>query len=128
MLKERGRRPCAPTEAPIYVKSYSLVRYLIDRIENLCQKKYSSLGQNLEQHCIGFLECICLALKGMDKATHLNKADETLARIRINIRLLYDFSVINLKQLQYITEQLEEIGRMLGGWIRRGALRAPNTQ
>jgi hypothetical protein len=53
-----------------------------------------------------------------DKLPLLRKADEALTRIRILFRLSYEMQFINVKSYEYGSQQIVELGKLLGGWIK----------
>ena len=48
----------------------------------------------------------------------LQKANIKLSILKILIRLANDIGIINPKKTIQLQEQLQEIGRMIGGWIK----------
>lgn len=107
------------TNAPLYIKAYSFSRYIIERMEVLCGKRYRIVADSLCENALSLIHSITLALKGINKASNIVRTDEILNLMRIDIRLLYDLAIFNLKQLEFLTKELEEIGRMVGGWKKR---------
>ena len=59
------------------------------------------------------------ALYTRSKLTLLSKADRRLTRLRILLRLAMDTTCLSVRQHEFITKELDEVGRMLGGWIRQ---------
>ncbi len=49
----------------------------------------------------------------------LRQADEELTRLRLLVRLSFDMQFLNLKSYEYASRQIAELGRMLGGWIKK---------
>jgi len=56
--------------------------------------------------------------KGTNKAPILEKASVKLNTLRFLIRLMKDTKSLDNKKYVTIQEMIDEIGRMLGGWIR----------
>ena len=52
------------------------------------------------------------------KLLHLEKAIISLDLLKILLRLAKDIQCLNNKRYIQLQESLQEIGRMLGGWIR----------
>jgi hypothetical protein len=82
-------------------------------------EKYT-LGQTIEQTTLDIIKDIfsCATPDAIIRKNHLNLASIQLDLLKLLIRLAYDIKVIN--QRAYIRTQtlLQEIGRMLGGWLR----------
>lgn len=56
--------------------------------------------------------------KNVDKAKVLDRASVKLNTLRFFIRLMKETRVFDLKKYTVLQEKIDEIGRMLGGWIR----------
>jgi hypothetical protein len=54
-----------------------------------------------------------------DKLPLLRRADEALVKLRLLFRLSYEMRFINLKSYEYGSKQLVELGKLLGGWIKK---------
>lgn len=64
------------------------------------------------------LEYIITANEEVDKKPYLRKTSVELEKLRIFIRLACDFHPISINKYGIISKLINEIGRMLGGWIR----------
>jgi hypothetical protein len=73
---------------------------LIDIIESFLEAGYAKTG---------------------NKVLILDKASVKLNALRLFIRLMKETYVIDMKKYLAIQEMIDEIGRMLGGWIRSSA-------
>lgn len=56
--------------------------------------------------------------KSAHKCAVLEKASVKLNTLRFLIRLMKETKVFDLKKYTTLQEKIDEIGRMLGGWIR----------
>lgn len=81
--------------------------------------KYS-LGEKLQQTTLIVLEClIASSYSSRDKKLALlQQATIKLDLLRLFIRLANEVKAIPNKTYIRLQEQLEEIGKMLGGWMR----------
>lgn len=52
------------------------------------------------------------------KAPLVEKASAKLGLLKIFTRLTFDLKIINQAKYIELQEQLQEIGRMLGGWLK----------
>jgi hypothetical protein len=61
----------------------------------------------------------CLrAYYSRDKLEHLREANMSVELARHLIRLSFELKFINMHRYGVISEKLDEIGRMIGGWLR----------
>ena len=56
--------------------------------------------------------------QGREKMLSLKQASSNLNLLRVLLRLLKDIKAIDSKKYIAIENIIDEIGRMLGGWIR----------
>jgi hypothetical protein len=47
------------------------------------------------------------------------QADLELDRLRFNVRICQEMKLISFAQYEYAAERLVEVGKLLGGWIKR---------
>jgi hypothetical protein len=76
------------------------------------------MASRLEETAILLLEHILQANEAREKAVLLNKVSQLLERLRVLIRLSKDSSYIDFKKYENLSKATDEIGRMLGGWIK----------
>jgi len=64
------------------------------------------------------LEGIIEANSQKDKTFYLKNLSIKLDKLRILIRLSKDFKFISIRQYKFVSETINEVGKMLGGWIK----------
>jgi hypothetical protein len=67
---------------------------------------------------LDFLRQITVANHRRQKLPLLRSADEELLSLQVFLRLSHDLRFISTTSYEYACRQLEEIGKMLGGWIK----------
>lgn len=82
-----------------------------------------TLGQKIENNILELLEFIILASQSErgEKLKILKKASVKLDVIKVLVRLCRDLKVIDTKKYLSLSSFLQEIGKMLGGWIKASA-------
>jgi hypothetical protein len=81
--------------------------------------KYS-LGMSLEHSLLEFLDHVIMAKnapKAM-KASYLIRASSSLETATLKLRLVLELRLANETKIFQLQSLLQEIGRMLGGWLR----------
>lgn len=102
----------------IFVKAYDLLQYLHKEIAKFPKSEKPALGRRIYDSLLQILEFIITANEETIKGPYLKKASVELEKLRIFIRLANDFHLISIKTYGIICKRIDEIGRMLGGWIR----------
>ncbi|UCH98743.1 MAG: diversity-generating retroelement protein Avd [Candidatus Aminicenantes bacterium] len=102
----------------IVKKAYEFSKWLLHHTGKFPKSSRFSVAVKLENGILEFIELTTVANMRRDKMPLLRRADEALARIRILLRLSYEMSFINVKSYEYGGQQLVELGRLLGGWIK----------
>jgi hypothetical protein len=85
------------------------------------KKDRYTLGQRSENLTLEILELLFLA-NSKQKASRLlilNKVDVKLKILKMLIRICFDIKDIDQKKYILLQEHLQEIGKMLGGWIKQ---------
>ena len=104
----------------IYQKLYDLVLVIYPYINRIPQSHRQVLGKHLEELCISLLLLVIRANKAKwgSRTTLQLKISDELDSLRILIRLTKDLKFISVKQYTFASEKVNEIGRMLHGWMK----------
>jgi four helix bundle protein len=100
-------------------KTYDLLKWLLPAVSKFPKDKRYTLGQRIENKLLDILELLLEANYSKIKLELLKKANLSLEQFRYLIRLSYDLQFINLKRYEYISREVNEIGKMIGGWIKQ---------
>ena len=55
---------------------------------------------------------------GTTRQKHLREADAALNKLRLYLRLAYQWHWLSGGQYQHVSAMVAELGRLLGGWIQ----------
>jgi hypothetical protein len=107
-------------DIPIFKKSYDLYKDFYNLRLSVPKQDRYTLWQKCESLLIEVLEDILLSSQQSksEKLPTLEKTSVKLNFLRVCIRLMKDIKAIDSKKYIIIEANLDEIGRMLGGWIR----------
>lgn len=95
------------------------MEYMFLVISKLPRVEKFNLGQEYKSNMYKTLESIILLNKlGGSKLELLNRLDADIVFQRLLTRLMYKGRYIDEKKYMYIIDSLEEIGKMLGGYIK----------
>jgi hypothetical protein len=114
------RRTMQQLDIPIITKTYELYRALHDLQKGIPKMERYSLWSRVEATALQMLEGFVHAgyLPLEQRAQKLTGLAAEVDMLRMFIRLAVDIKVLPLKKVVPLQERLDEIGRMLGGWIK----------
>jgi len=107
-------------DIPIFKKAYDLTKKLYELRGTVPKHDRYALWQRCENLVLEILEGILLAsqLRKTQKLEPLEKVSVKLNVLRVFLRLAKDLKIMDLKKYSLLEEMVDEIGRMLGGWIK----------
>ncbi|MEA5537034.1 diversity-generating retroelement protein Avd [Crocosphaera sp. XPORK-15E] len=106
-------------ELPVIQKTYDFVKWFVPILNKLPRDHKFMLGDRMITELYELLEGLVKARYAKDKLTQLSDLNTKLDILRYQTRLLSDFELISVERYQYISQQLQEIGIELGGWIKQ---------
>ena len=107
-------------DIPIFKKSYDLYKTFYGYRNLIPKQDRYTIWQRCESLILDILEGILLVSQAQktEKLSILEKASTKLNLLRIFIRLMKETKAIDNKKYTAIETIIDEIGRMLGGWIK----------
>jgi hypothetical protein len=78
------------------------------------------MARRIEDAVLNFYDLLLLAVKmDQDRKDTLKRAGYELERVKHYLRLSKDMGLISLRQYEYTSVTLVEIGKLLGGWMKK---------
>ncbi|MFH1170250.1 MAG: four helix bundle protein [Candidatus Vogelbacteria bacterium] len=86
-----------------------------------------TLGTRLENLMLDLIELVLLTKSktGLSQMLLLNKTDIKLQTIKLMVRLSYEAKSLPTSAYAKIEEQLLELGRLIGGWLKQTKTEKP---
>ena len=106
-------------ELSIIQKTHDLIKYYVPVIERFPKIHKFTVGDRIINQLYNLLESLIKAKYATKKLNHLINLNVQLDILRHQTRLALDFQLIPLKRYQYLSQQIDEIGTELGGWIKK---------
>ena len=107
----------------IFQKSYDFLLWVKPTVQRFAKVHKYSLGLQLENETIELLKGIIRAnIKRENKKVFIEECFVHHETMKVLIRVAKDFrgsSGLTLKQYEFASRQLDEIGQLLGGWYRK---------
>lgn len=107
-------------DIPILKKSYELYKTFYGYRNNVLRQDRYTLWQKTENLILEITEDIFLAsfMSKSEKLPVLEKMSIKLNGLKVFIRLLKELKILDNSKYLALQEAIDEIGRMLGGWIK----------
>lgn len=107
-------------DIPILQKTYDLYKLFYQYSLNFPKKDRFGISQRCENQIMDLIESLIKASKARreNKKDQLHNISTQLDTLRIFIRLMKELSVLDIKKYTQIQQYIQEIGKMLGGWIK----------
>ncbi len=109
-----------PIRPPVYAVLVELTGWTLDRTAGFPRSQRFTFGERLDRLT---LDCLELALEAIwlptpAKAAPLHRLNLNLEKLRVFWRLVCDRGWISAQQLRFVSQKIDEIGRMVGGWLK----------
>lgn len=107
-------------DVPIFQKTYETYKTFYQYLIHFPKKDRYTLGQRGENALLDLLESIIQAsqLSKAEKLPILQKASIKLDQMKVFVRLYKDLKILDNKKYLSLEARLQEIGKILGGWIK----------
>lgn len=107
-------------EAPILKNSVELYKEYYQYLKTFPKKDQHMLGKRCESHIITFIEHILIAV-GVPKDQKLRvllQANSKFDVLKVLIRMMRELKILDNRKYLSLEGKIQNIGRMLGGWIK----------
>jgi len=103
----------------IYQKIYDLILYSFPILNRFPKSQRFVLAQQIENQMLELEKLVIQANAERDKRRSLFRLDVELEKLRVLVRLAHDLKFMDMRRYALISERLVEIGKLLGGWIKK---------
>lgn len=106
-------------QSPIFSKTYDFLLWMLNHTEKFPKSERFRMAKRLEDSAYGFYDLLVQASRGKDKRSALANADLELNKLRLYMRLSRDRGLTQPRQYEHAARLLTEIGKLLGGWLKK---------
>jgi four helix bundle protein len=106
-------------QSPIFVKTETFMAWLFEHTAKFPRHERFRLAKRIEDSLFDFHAALIMATGSTDPKQHLSHADAQLNLLRAYLRLAVELKYTTPKQYQHTAEHTSEIGRLLGGWMKK---------
>ena len=104
-------------------RAYDLALWLVQKVEKFPRSYRFSVGDRVVARSLELVETLAEAAYTSEKAGLLDRANRLVNSLRLLLRLTVDLKLLAAAPHEFSAGQLEEIGRMIGGWRKAVARR-----
>ena len=105
----------------IFTRTYDLITWLIPATLRFPRAQRFVVTQRLQDAALSFQERLIEANRrsGRVRLERLRAADAELDKVRLYLRLAVRWQWISERQYAHVSSMVQEVGKLLGGWIRQ---------
>lgn len=108
----------ATDELMVINKTYDFVLWCAQHAGRFPRNHRYTLGTRIEQQLYDVLELLLQAKYRSDRQGLLQAANLKLEVLRFQLRLAHDLQCWRTNSFGFACQSLDEIGRMIGGWLK----------
>jgi len=103
---------------PIYIKTYEFIKYIYKIIQQFRKEYKHNLGAEIQQILWQILDEVIRtnSLPDSQKIEGIKKISCLFDRFKIRFRFAYELGLMTNHKFGVAQKEIEEIGRMIGGW------------
>ena len=102
----------------VITRAYDLVLWSCHHTGRFPRSHRFVLGERIERRLYDLLETLIQARYTRDRQALLRQANLSLEVLRFQMRLAHDLQCLRTQSYGFASELLQEIGRMVGGWLK----------
>ncbi len=95
------------------------IRWLIPTVEKFPRSQKFLLGDRIQTMTLDVLERLIEASYTRERRAALQAANLGVEKLRYLFRIAHDLHYIDFKKYEHAARSLDEVGRLIGGWIKK---------
>ncbi|MCB0839702.1 MAG: diversity-generating retroelement protein Avd [Bacteroidetes bacterium] len=103
---------------PVFIKWYKTLDWILDRCEKMPKHVRFSISSRVAGIALDVQEKIIEAIYRKERKEILSSINLDLEKLRVFFRIIFERRYISEKQYAFISNEINETGRMIGGWMR----------
>ncbi|MBI5529084.1 MAG: diversity-generating retroelement protein Avd [Deltaproteobacteria bacterium] len=115
-------------ESPIFIKTYETLVWLLHHTQKFPRSQRFVMGKRMEEAALDLYDKLLAAAMARDTRQSLAGADFDLARLKLYSRLAKDLELSAFNQYEFLAKNLDELGKLLGGWRKRAERSFPSKE
>jgi hypothetical protein len=111
-------------ELVVITRTYDLVLWSCHHTGRFPRNHRFVLGERIERNLYDLLETLVRARYTRQRQGLLERANLTLEVLRFQMRLAKDLQCLKVQSYGFAARAIDEIGRLVGGWLKSGGGKA----
>lgn len=107
-------------ELVVITKTYDLILWSCNHTSRFPRNHRFVLGERIERNLYDLLETLIQAKYTRQRQDLLGKCNLILEILRFQMRLAKDLQCLKVNSYGFAAKGIDEIGRMVGGWLQSG--------
>ena len=103
---------------PVFRKGYMILDWILDKCEKFPKSVRFTFSNRISNVGLDILEKVIEAIYSKNRVNVLISINLLLEKLRVFFRLSFKRRYISFRQYEYISKEINEFGRMIGGWLR----------
>ncbi len=105
-------------ELIVITKTYDLILWSCNHTSKFPRNHRFVLGERIERNLYNLLETLIAAKYTKNRQRLLEEANLLLEVLRFQMRLAKDLQCLKVESYAFAAKSIDEIGRLVGGWLR----------
>ncbi len=106
-------------DLPIFIKWLDFLEWLLPVTERFPKRVRFTFSDRLNSLALDVVEDLIEARYAKNKQEYLRRANLRLEKLRVLLRLSHRMHYLDYKRYEHAMRQINEVGKMLGGWMRQ---------
>ena len=107
------------SHGPALEAMYRFMLWLIPTLEKFPRTQKFLLGDQIQNQAHEVLHRLIEATYSRERGSALRAANVGLEKLRFDLRLAVDLHHLDIKRYEYAARSVDEVGRMIGGWLKQ---------
>ncbi len=109
---------------PVFDKWITILDWILDRVEKFPKSVRFTLSTRIVNISLDILESIVEAIYTKKRSYILRRINLYIEKLRVLFRICFKRRYISTNQYEFISSEIMEFGKMIGGWIKHELSRA----
>lgn len=104
---------------PLFIKWRKITDWILDTVEKFPKSVRFTISTKIAEMTLTVMELIIEAIYAKDKTHILERINLYMEKLRVFFRICYERKYISVSQHEHICTEIDEAGKMTGGWIKK---------